>query len=631
MKNIKIGLRLLISFILVAILSASTGVIGVILLSSTNESYTQAMVVHGFAQGDIGTLTTELANTRVAARDLALQTDPAVLQATSNTLETSVANVEALLVKLEPLCVTEGGKAALKNVAAAWAPFKVALYKMRDLGIANKPEEAIKVMNEEGGPLSKAVITAASELSSLKINTGNQVAADLQKQADTAITVILIIIGLALAVSVGLGIYISKSISGPLQVIKEATGQMYEGNLDISVPVEGSDEVAEMSKSFNGSVGLINACIKDLTRALSSISRGDFDVVPGVEYRGDFKQLEAAMDRIVTSLSETMGQINQSADQVSSGSDQVSSGAQALSQGATEQASSIQELSATIGDISSQVKKNAENAENASVLVSGVSEQLVASNSQMQEMIEAMGRISDSSNEIGKIIKTIEDIAFQTNILALNAAVEAARAGAAGKGFAVVADEVRNLATKSSAAAKDTTALIESSIVAVGAGTKMANGTAQSLLEVVESTQGVVKTVEQISSASKEQASAISQVNLGVEQISSVVQTNSATAEESAAASEELSSQSQVLKGLVSNFKLSAAVAAKFASGGGAPAVSRKTSYKPAPPKPMSHISSPSKEVHHTPGPIAPPPASIHLDVAPARERPMTIDLGDKY
>ena len=238
------------------------------------------------------------------------------------------------------------------------------------------------------------------------------------------------------------------------------------------------------------------------------------------------------------------------------GAEQVSSGAQTLSQGATEQASTIEELAATISEISQQINDTAQNAAQASDHMNTVGSEAEESKRRMQKMLGAIGDIKNSADEIGKIIKTIEDIAFQTNILALNAAVEAARAGSAGKGFAVVADEVRNLANKSQEASKSTSVLIENALQAVANGTSIADETAQSLVSVVEGVDGVRETIELISGASNEQAIAISQVTQGIDQVSSVVQTNSATAEESAAASEELSGQAQMLKELVSQFRL---------------------------------------------------------------------------
>ena len=227
-----------------------------------------------------------------------------------------------------------------------------------------------------------------------------------------------------------------------------------------------------------------------------------------------------------------------------------------MAQGSTEQASSVEELSSSINSISQQVNTNAEVARTASLKANEVGEGMQVSNKKMEEMMEAMTDISGSSREIGKIIKTIEDIAFQTNILALNAAVEAARAGAAGKGFAVVANEVRNLASKSAEASQNTSALIERSIKAVENGTRIADETAKSLLQAVEGAKEATRIINQISEASEHQAKAINQVTIGIEQISSVVQSNSATSEQSAAASEELSSQAQVLKRLVSTVRL---------------------------------------------------------------------------
>ena len=352
---------------------------------------------------------------------------------------------------------------------------------------------------------------------------------------------------------------ISGSISKPIKKITIAAQNIARGNFDVNLKVNSKDEVGKLADAFNMTISqLVNYqdYIDEISSALMRISQGDLMIELEKDYVGQFKKLEDNMKALLQSLNTTLLQINQSAEQVASGSDQVSSGAQALSQGATEQASSVEELSASIAEITSQIKQNAENAKLANEKAAFAGKELQNSNDQMSDMIAAMGKISLKSYEITKIIKIIDDIAFQTNILALNAAVEAARAGAAGKGFAVVADEVRNLAGKSAQAAKNTTILIEETLSAVQNGSNIANKTAASLELSAKVTSEAVSLIDKIAMASNDQAMSIAQVDQGVEQISSVVQTNAATAEESAAASEELSSQSSLLKELVSNFKL---------------------------------------------------------------------------
>ena len=291
---------------------------------------------------------------------------------------------------------------------------------------------------------------------------------------------------------------------------------------------------------------------------LGEMSNGNFRVTTSKEdqYVGSYKNILEAMHNIRLTLSDALLEIDHASEQVSTGASQVSDAAQALSQGATEQASSIEELSATITDISNRIKENAANATEANTLSQEASEGVLSGNQKMADMIAAMNDIASTSNEIGKIIRTIDDIAFQTNILALNAAVEAARAGSAGKGFAVVADEVRNLAGKSAEAAKNTTLLIENAITAIGNGTKIAGETAEALRLVVEKSNVSAVRISEIAEASTAQAEAVMQVTTGIDQISAVVQTTSATSEESAATSEELSAQAVTLKSLVGKFKL---------------------------------------------------------------------------
>ena len=363
----------------------------------------------------------------------------------------------------------------------------------------------------------------------------------------------------ALAVAFLLALRLANGIGKPVAACTRRLELLAEGDLESPVPqLRSRDEIGRLAEATATITTALSAIVTDIDYGLDEMAHGNFQVESNaIEYfKGDFAPIGKAMYNLMDHMSETLAQVNEAAEQVNAGAGQVSTGSQALAQGAAEQASSVEELAATISDISGQVQENAENAAAANQAALDAKARILSCNQEMQEMIAAMAAIDSTSQEIEKILSTIENIAFQTNILALNAAVEAARAGEAGKGFAVVADEVRSLANKSQEASKDTAALIERSIQAVRNGTKIAGETAQAMDSTVEGVQSITSTIGQISQASETQAATLQQVTVGVDQISSVVQTNSATAEESAAASEELSGQAQMLKDLVSRFKL---------------------------------------------------------------------------
>lgn len=377
----------------------------------------------------------------------------------------------------------------------------------------------------------------------------------------------MIIISIVSLLAVLFGIITSLKISRPIKEVSEAANKIAEGDFYVQLQTEASGEVGELIDSFKR-IGITlveyKEYIQEIAHILNQIAQGILCFELKQEYIGEFSKVKDSLLNISENLSQTIKNVKLSSEQIAMASNQVASGAQSLAQGTTEQASSLEEFSATIADISMQIKNTANNADLANREVVSTSEEVINSNSQMQEMKLAMNNINSKSTEISKIIKTIEDIAFQTNILALNAAVEAARAGSAGKGFAVVADEVRNLAHKSADAAKNTTMLIEETVQAVERGSQIVDITAQSMINVVAGSDQVREFVNDIARTSKEQSDAVSQILIGVEQISSVIQSNSATAEESAAASEELSGQADLLKQHVDQFQIQKDVSIHF-------------------------------------------------------------------
>ena len=361
-----------------------------------------------------------------------------------------------------------------------------------------------------------------------------------------------------------IGAYIVRkmvnTLNVPIGIICERLASFADGDIQTPLPEMkvGSIELNSLADSTRCMVENTSGIIEDIDQILTALANGNLDQKSRDTqmYVGDYNSILRSMVHLRDRLVESFRSILTASDQVSAGSSQVSSGAQTLAQGATEQASSIQELSASIQEVSQQVKENAAAAEAAKSITTSTISIMQGSVEDMGLARQAMDEISSTSKDISKVIKAIDDIAFQTNILALNAAVEAARAGSAGKGFAVVADEVRNLSQKSAEAAKNTTALIEGSITAVEKGTSLVNKTSAGFAGVAEKALKIDELIEAISTQAQQQASAIEQISVGIDQVSSVVQMNSATSEESAAASEELSSQAISLKNLVEQFKL---------------------------------------------------------------------------
>lgn len=348
-----------------------------------------------------------------------------------------------------------------------------------------------------------------------------------------------------------------KDIIYPVDLVTRRLVKLAEG--DLKTPVEDintGDEFAVLSKNLGETIQSLNLYISDITRVLAQLSSGNLDIQTEASFTGDFVSLKESIDTIISSLNETMAQMNSAADLVADHSDGTSQGAKNLADSTTDQASVLEELTASILSVSDQVKLTAENASKANQRSKEAEKNVEDCNRQMQSMIQAMADIKEGSAKISDIIKNIESIAEQTNLLSLNAAIEAARAGEAGRGFSVVAEEVRSLAEESAQAAQNTAKLITKSIETVENGTSIVNATAESLAQVVSNTSEITGIISEIADAAREQATAIEQINTGFEQMSDAVTTNSMTAQESASSSEELAAQAQNLKELVGRFSL---------------------------------------------------------------------------
>lgn len=509
----KIGVKLLASFIFVAFLAGVVGLIGIKEIKDTGSDYSELYENYGVTLGYIGEIATAFQQTRVGTRDLLVYKSLKDRNEAVTKITAFDNKITEYLEKCEKKAKLEEEKRLLIKLKGDIDKYNPVRDNIINLMLANEEKKALELMQEgtEFRRLAGNVADSIDKLIEYNISTGRVEAGETRKQTESMVKVMLAIIFLAVLAAVLLGVYISRSIHRPVSKLLAVSEEIAANNLDVSINVSSKDELGVLAKSFGKMAQNIN------------------DVLQGIDA---------------------------SAEQVAAASKQVSDSSQALAQGATEQASSVEELTASIEEIAAQTKQNARNATEADELAVRAKENAVTGNEKMQEMLAAMEEINQSSCNISKIIKVIDEIAFQTNILALNAAVEAARAGEHGKGFAVVAEEVRNLAARSASAAKETTEMIEGSIKKVNGGRQIAKDTADALLIISEEVTKVASLLAGIAGASNEQATGISQINQGIMQVSQVTQTNSATAEQSASASEELSSQAEVLRNMVGNFKL---------------------------------------------------------------------------
>lgn len=553
-RNIKIRARMLISYGIIIILLLIASVIALFMLQKVGTNLTN------FYHNNY-TVTVEAWKARRSMQ--AARAD--IMQ---SILETDQAATEQLIEQAEQELALMRGTfpiirerfrgdielvSQVENVLEEAIPYRDQIF---ELTRENKKTEAAKLVNEKYVPLLDKMGDLLSQIS----ETAGKNAKTMVEQGNTfvftAIAVVCVVAGVSIVLAVALGVYIADGICKPVTELEKAAADISAGKLDTDISYQSGDELGRLADSMRATINDLRFYIQDFGYVMAELSKGNLTVNTKAEYQGNFADLQHSIMTLTEALNDTLRRLNESAEQVASGSEQVSFGAQALSRGASEQAVSIEEVGDAIAMVSCQVKNNEDNAMQARLEARRVEEEMTASNQKMLDMISAMKEINETSGAIRKIIKTIENIAFQTNILSLNAAVEAARAGEAGKGFGAVADEVRNLAAKSAEASKSTAQLIQNAVAAVEKGTLIADETAKALVISGENVNNVACRVNEISEASTMQTESIIQINESISQISEVVQSNSATAEESAAASEELSAQSQLLRGLAGRFKL---------------------------------------------------------------------------
>ncbi len=555
-KNMKIKKSLILGFGVTIVVSVAIIITSIILMSMQKNQYMDIIDEYVGANSIVYECRVDYNIAGRSLRDAVLGGDLSNL----DTATQKVAELKECLSELEKIYPLDSKTElnAFVDTVEAWEVEAEKIVSVARNNTAESRTEAAGLIASACSPRLKDAAEKGDALAATLQAAQNNIIARQEMTSNIAIGIILAAMVIATAAVLRIALIIIKSIVVPAEQVHVALSGFSEGKLDIPVDYHSTSELGEMCDALRTSQHVLGECISDTCRLLEEMGNGNFDVRTKDDkvYVGALSSILTSVRAINRNLTDALSQINQSAEQVSAGAEQVSTGAQSLAQGATEQASAVEELSATIAEIANNSRKNAENSEKAASHSQDAGQSLSESSEYMQQMVSAMERISESSAEIGKIIATIENIAFQTNILALNAAVEAARAGSAGKGFAVVADEVRNLSAKSDEAAKATKELIDRSIVSVKEGNEIVQKVSVALQATNERAGLVVASVQEITKAAEEESEAIAQVTEGIDQISSVVQTNSATSEESAAASEELSSQAALMKELLARFKL---------------------------------------------------------------------------
>lgn len=561
MKNMKISLKLIVSFLIVAALAAIVGVVGIIGMSQISKADTELYNMNLIAVSAMGDLNSDISLLRLHYRNFVIYpADHPSFKASEKAINELTDSADNHINEYQNTITDDEDQERFNQIRYIFNNILIgqAVPLIHEAGLRNDSEGSRVLLEKYTDPIKQL-----EDLVTESVEYNTQIAEDAvhnnQKLFQTMTIVAVIVLVIAVVIAMALGTYISSLISKPL-ISLTAFMRRAGTTGDIAITQEDEDTIGKFAQIKDevgqciGSTAKFIYHLLSISKNLEAVANGDLTAELTLLSQDDV--MGVSLKKMTDNLNSMFSDIRTASDQVSSGANQVSQGAQGLASGSSEQAASIEELSASLTELQEKTDHNAEDSTKAQEANNKTSKKLEDSIRSMGQMLDAMKEIDDSSSSITKVIKVIDDIAFQTNILALNAAVEAARAGQHGKGFAVVADEVRNLAAKSAEAAKETAVLIEGSSERVKEGNQIVAKTNADLEAAVNNARESTRLIEQVAAASIGQAKSIAEINQGMEQISTVVQANSATAEQSAAASEEMSAQAVVLNEIVAKFKL---------------------------------------------------------------------------
>ncbi len=487
-------------------------------------------------------------------REMALNDDASTYDSYEQTVKRLLGEVDTSLKALkETGVVPDSNYEEYASALSEWG--NVGYSIMEEIQNGNK-EQAVNEIFTDCVPALNNLVQIAIKLDDITDEVKAQATRTTYIFTFAGIVCIIVCLAFAWMLTGKTSKRVLETILEPLRAVEDVAKELTEGNLHSTLEYRSEDEIGKLAHSMRKSIRILGSYVDDIGRAMKLFAEGNFDVQPEVEWKGDFVGILNSFMMFEKSIADTIKGIQNVSNEVSSAAEQVASSSNDLADGATNQAAVVEELTATVAGVSEQVERNSQSAKEISARVDKLGNSIMESNGKMHEMVDSMNEISDASKEIDKIIATINEIASQTNLLALNASIEAARAGEAGRGFAVVANQVNVLADQSAQAAKESSALIESSVRAVEKGMVIAGQTAAQLETVADSSKVITEEVTTIAETLETQTSEIRQINEGIEQINDVVQTNSATAEECAASSEEMSSEAENLREMIRKFKI---------------------------------------------------------------------------